>query len=61
LILKLSCEKALERKYPLVEAKDFYETIKHYDIHEEDYYESLDILDSRKYIEGYRVADGTRV
>jgi hypothetical protein len=59
LILKLSCEKAIERKYPLVEAKDFYETIKSHDIHEEDYYECLAILDSRKYIEGYRVADAT--
>ena len=60
LILKLSCEKAIERKYPLVEAKEFYqERIKTYDIHEENYYECLDILDSRKYIEGYRVADGT--
>ena len=59
LILKLSCEKAIERKYPLVEAKDFYERIKTYDIHEDDYYECLEILHSRGYIEGYKVADGT--
>ena len=59
LILKLSCEKAIERKYPLVEAKDSYGQVKSYDIHEEDYYECLEILESRGYIEGYRVADGT--
>ena len=47
LILRLSCEKAIERQYPIVEAKEFYQTIKSYDIHEEDYYECLDILDSR--------------
>jgi hypothetical protein len=59
LVIKLSCEKAIEQGYPWVEPSDVWERAKTFGIGEEEFYETLEILHSRRFIEGHKVADGT--
>lgn len=59
LILKSACEEANKTGHPFVSPESFLEEIKLLDIHEEDFYESLEILHSRGFIKGHKVFDGT--
>ncbi len=60
LIFKLACEDAIGIGYLFIGDVDtLLEKAKSFDIPEEEYYESLEILDSREYIKGGKVGDGT--
>ena len=59
LALKLACKQVIESKSLLVNAKAIWEEVKLFDFHEDGYFESLEILHSRGYIKGHKVADGT--
>jgi len=62
LVLKLAGDDAIAKDYPLGEARDIFEKAKALDIGEEDYFESLEILHSRGFIEGHKtVASDDRI
>ena len=51
LILKLACEMALEIDYPFIETEPLYAQVQPHEIHQKDFFESLDILEHKGYIE----------
>ena len=58
LILKFACETAIQKEIGFIGDVDgLFEITKSYDVPEGEFYESLEILDSRNYIEGQRVFD----
>jgi hypothetical protein len=60
IVLKLSCEFAIEIKHDFVgDVQTLLQQAKLQDISEEQFYESLEILDARNYIDGRKVFDGT--
>jgi hypothetical protein len=59
LVLKLACEEANKRGHSFVSPDSFLEEAKALDIPEEDFYDSLEVLDSRGYIKGHKVFDRT--
>jgi predicted transcriptional regulator len=59
LILKLACEEAIERKHLLVDADGVWERTKSFEIPEEEFHETLEILHSRGFIKGQKYFDGT--
>ncbi len=58
LILKLSCEEAIKIGYPHINAVTIYEQLKAYEIPENDFNETIEILDNRGHIEATRVLGG---
>ena len=64
LVLKLSCEKANEKNSEHIfheDVLDIKSAINALDINDDDFYESLDILDSQGYIEGEKRAGGNNL
>ena len=60
LVLKLACERAIRSEIGFVGDMDIlFEDAKIFDIPEEEFYESLEILNARNYIEGGKVFDPT--
>ena len=59
LVLKLSCERANEKGDSLISPESILDNVKSFDIQEEDFYESLEVLHSRGYINGQKVMDRT--
>lgn len=60
LVFKLTCEEAIKNSHEFIGGVDeLYAKAKAIDISEEDFYESLEILNSRRYIKGGKVFDGT--
>lgn len=58
LILKLSCENANEIGHDYLFSNNISNILKETDIHEDEFYESLEILHSRNYIRGHKVMNG---
>jgi len=58
LVVKLSCEKAIEIGYPHINTASILEQVKSFDISLEEFFEALEILDSRGYIKATRVMGG---
>jgi hypothetical protein len=50
LILKLACEMALEIDYPFIETGPLYVRAQPHELHQRDFFESLDILEHKGYI-----------
>jgi hypothetical protein len=65
LVLKLSCEKAIEKAikngpvYNDIDTKTILEQILDFDISQEEFYESLEILNKREYLKGPRAFNAT--
>jgi DNA-binding PadR family transcriptional regulator len=59
LVFKLSCEKATQQGYEWIQPEDIWERANPLGISEDDFYETLEILHSRGFIEGHKYADGT--
>jgi len=58
LIMKLSCEKAIEIGYPHINSKSILEQAKPLGIHPEEFFETLEILDRSGHIKATRVIGG---
>jgi len=58
LVVKLSCEKAIEIGYPHINTASILEQVKSFDISLEEFFEALEILDSRGYIKATMVMGG---
>jgi hypothetical protein len=62
LVLKLAGDHAVDRGYSFGSAEDVFEKAKALDIDEENYFESLEILHSRGFIEGHKtVGSGDKI
>jgi hypothetical protein len=58
LVMKLSCEKAIEIGDQFIDTKSILAQAKSLGIHPEEFFETLEILDKRGYIEATRVHEG---